>query len=143
MSDSGEPTQRGWTPMALPDAPPPAGAYSRVIRAGDFIFVSGQVPRDLATGELMGEDVTAQTRAVLQNLGRVLEAAGASLDDVVSITAYLADDADWPAFDAAYRGTLKPPYPTRTTVGAGLRDVRVEISAVAYVPAQAAVDRSS
>lgn len=131
---------RHWTPITLaPDAsgtpvPLPAGAYSPGVRAGDFIFVSGQVPRDPRTGALVGEgDVRAQTRQTLANLAGVLAAAGATMADVVSVTVHLADVTDWAAFDAVYRETLAPPYPTRTVVGAALRGILVEITAVAYV----------
>ena len=113
--------------------PPPKGAYSPGIRAGDFLFVSGQVPRDPRTGALIGASVAEQTRQVLENLRGVLAAAGASLDDVVSVTCYLADEKDWESFNAEYRQIFRSPYPTRTTVGAGLRDVLVEISAVAWL----------
>ncbi len=133
---------RRWTPVALgPDAdgaptPPPKGAYSPAVRAGDFVFVSGQVPRDPRTGALVGEgDVAAQTRQTLANLERVLAAAGARLADVVSVAVHLARADDWGAFDAVYRERFAPPFPTRTVVGAELRGVLVEVTAVAYAPA--------
>jgi 2-iminobutanoate/2-iminopropanoate deaminase len=127
---------RAWQPITFPpDVPTPKGAYSPAIRFGDLLFVSGQVPRDVRTGELLGEDIRAQTGGVLGNLRRVLEAAGATLDDVVAVTAYLADPDDWDAFNAVYRETFSPPYPTRTTVGAGLRGILVEVSAIAVRPA--------
>jgi 2-iminobutanoate/2-iminopropanoate deaminase len=131
---------RRWTPVALPpDAdgtpvPPPKGAYSPAVRAGDFVYVSGQVPRDPVTGALVGDDVAAQTRQTLANVARVLAAAGATLADVVSVAVHLADAEDWPAFDRAYREAFAPPFPTRTAVGAALRGVLVEITVVAYVP---------
>ena len=109
----------------------PKGAYSRGIRLGDFLFVSGQVPRDFETGELLGKTVAEQTRAVVANLSRVLEEGGMSLASVVSVTAYLQDIGDWDAFDAVYRELFSAPYPTRTTVGANLHGVLVEISAIA------------
>lgn len=124
---------RAWKPVGVHGAPDPVGAYSRAARSGEWLFVSGQVPRDFDTGELLGDDVSSQTRGVLDNLRRVLRAAGADLDDVVSITAYLADIGDWDAFNEAYRGAFSPPYPSRTTVGAALHGVLVEISAVARV----------
>lgn len=128
---------RNWTPLEPPGAQPPAGAYSRCIRAGHLLFVSGQLPRDFETGALLGEDLEQQTRAVIANLARVLEGAGASLDDVVSVTAYLDDIGDWDRFNALYRELFHAPYPTRTTVGAHLHGVLVEISAVATAPAAA------
>ena len=124
-----------WHPITLPDAPPPKGAYSPAVRAGDLLFVSGQVPRDVRTGELLGDDVRAQSRGVLGNLRRVLQVAGAELGDVVSVTVYLADPDDWGVFNEVYRETFSPPYPARAVVGAGLRGVLVEVSAVAYRPA--------
>jgi 2-iminobutanoate/2-iminopropanoate deaminase len=124
---------RAWQPITpADDAPAPAGAYSPAIRAGDLIFVSGQVPRDPRTGA-MPDGIAAQTRQVLENLRAVLAGAGASLDDVVSITAYLGDIGDWEAFNATYRDVLRSPYPTRTTVGAQLHGFLVEISAIARV----------
>lgn len=125
---------RSWEPVApAPGTPSPQGAYSPAVRAGPFVFVSGQVPRDPASGTLVGDDVRAQTRQVMDNVRRVLETAGASLADIVSVTAYLADAGDWDAFNETYRALLEPPYPTRTTVGADLRGILVEISVVAYV----------
>ena len=128
---------RKWQPVSLGGGiPAPAGAYSPAIRAGDLVFVSGQVPKDPKTGELVGEDVGSQTRQVLANVRAALEAAGASLDDVVSITAYLSDIDDWGEFNTTYKEIFRPPYPTRTTIGAQLRGILVEVSAVAYVGAR-------
>jgi 2-iminobutanoate/2-iminopropanoate deaminase len=123
---------RSWTPVTLPAGhKPPVGAYSPALVAGDLVFVSGQVPKDPVTGELLGTTVEDQTRAVLANVARALGYAGASLADVVSVNAYLADIADWDRFNAVYREHFEPPYPTRTTVGAELHGFLVEISAVA------------
>ena len=79
----------------------------------------------------MAGDVEGQTRAVLQNLRRVLATAGSRLEDVVSMTVYLQHATDWDAFNAVYREELSPPYPSRTVVGADLRGILVEVSAVA------------
>jgi 2-iminobutanoate/2-iminopropanoate deaminase len=126
---------RAWQPVTLPpDVPTPKGAYSPGVRVGDLLFVSGQVPRDVRTGELLGDDIRAQSRGVLANLRRVLEAGGASLDDVVAVTVYLADVDDWGTFNEVYRETFSPPYPTRTAVGAQLRGILVEVNAVAVRP---------
>jgi 2-iminobutanoate/2-iminopropanoate deaminase len=128
MSEAG----RSWQPVELPaNVRPPVGAYSPALVAGDLIFVSGQVPINAETGALMGETVQEQTRAVLANVARVLGYAGATLADVVSVTAYLADIEDWDSFNAVYREHFEPPYPTRTTLGAHLHGFRVEISAIA------------
>jgi len=126
--------ERQWQPVRLgDDVPPPVGAYSAAARAGGFVFVSGQVPRDPVSGALIGNDVESQTKQVVANLSRVLEAAGASLSDVVSVIVYLADIGDWGRFNAAYKELMPTPYPTRTALGAGLHGFLVEISAVAYV----------
>lgn len=126
-------SERHWHPISTGAFPPPAGAYSRAIRAGQFIFLSGQVPRDMESGELQGEDIVTQTRAVLEHVRRLLAEAGAGLDDVVSVTAYLADVNDWAAFNEVYLETFRPPYPTRTAVGVALRGIKIEVSAIAYV----------
>lgn len=120
--------------MVLPDVPLPAGAYSPGVRAGNLLFVSGQVPRDPATGALVGDDVVSQTRQTLANLERVLIAGGATLNNVVGVTVYLVDENDWGAFDQCYRTVFSAPFPTRAVVGAQLRGIMVEISAVAYIP---------
>lgn len=127
-----------WTPIHLPaDVPSPKGPYTPAVRAGDFVYVSGQVPRDHTSGVLAGADVATQTRQTLSNVQRVLAQAGASLTDVVSVTVYLAHADDWSAMNAVYMEKFQQPYPTRTTVGAELRDILVEISVVAYSPARA------
>lgn len=127
-------SSRRWRPLTLsPEMPAPAGAYSPGVRAGDLLFVSGQVPRDPRTGELVGGDVAAQTRQVLENVRAVLVAGGATLEDVVSVTVYLSDPGDWGAFNEVYKQVFRSPYPTRTAVGARLRGILVEISAIAYL----------
>src|SRR3954469_20185433 len=115
------------------DFPPPAGAYSPAAKAGPFVFVSGQVPRDPVSGALVGDDVESQTKQVIANVERALRAAGAELSDVVSIIVYLADIDDWGRFNTAYKDLMPQPYPTRTALGASLRGIHVEMSAVAYV----------
>ena len=125
---------RSWQPAFLPgDVPKPVGAYSPAVRAGDFVFISGQVPRDPRTNALAGDDIESQVRATLANVKNALAAAGATLDDVVSVTAYLADVDDWGKFNDIYKETFRAPYPTRTALGANLRGILVEISAVAYL----------
>jgi 2-iminobutanoate/2-iminopropanoate deaminase len=126
--------ERQWQPVLLGgNVPPPAGAYSPAVKAGGFVFISGQIPRDPASGELVGDDIESQTRQVLGNVERALGAAGASLADVVSMVVYLADVDDWGRFNAVYKEIMSAPYPTRTAVGANLRGIMIEISAVAYV----------
>src|SRR5215467_60216 len=126
--------ERQWQPVTLgPSVPAPVGAYSPAVRAGPFVFESGQVPRNPETGELVGEDIESQTRQVVANVARALEAAGAALSDVVSVIVYLADVDDWGRFNTAYKELMPAPYPTRTALGANLRGILVEMSAVAYL----------
>ena len=127
-------SEREWTPINIPDVPPPAGAYSPGVRAGNLLFVSGQTPRDPATGQIVGTTIEEQTRVTLANVERIVRLAGATLSQVVSVTVYLADDNDWGRFNEVYKTVFSPPYPTRAVVGAQLRGIRVEVSAVAYVP---------
>jgi 2-iminobutanoate/2-iminopropanoate deaminase len=111
----------------------PAGAYSPGARVGQLLFVSGQVPRDPATGALAGSDVVTQARQVFANLESVVRAAGGTLASVVAVTVYLADIGDWDAFNAVYAEIFRPPYPTRTTLGAQLHGFRIEASAIAVI----------
>ncbi|MDZ7631099.1 MAG: RidA family protein [Gemmatimonadaceae bacterium] len=128
-------SDRSWTPVFLPpDVPLPVGAYSPAVRAGDFIHVSGQVPRDPRSGTIVGETVEAQAMQVLANVTAVLAAAGASLNDVVAATIYLENEQDWPAVNDIWKAAFTPPYPSRTTVGASLRGILIEVSVVAYRP---------
>jgi 2-iminobutanoate/2-iminopropanoate deaminase len=125
---------RHWTPVTLPDLPPPAGAYSPGVRAGNLFFVSGQTPRDPATGEIVGTTIEEQTRYTLANVQRVLQAGGLNLEHVVSVTIYLTDEDNWGVVNQIYKTVFSPPYPTRAVVGASLRGILVEISAIAYAP---------
>jgi len=98
------------------------------------MFVSGQVPRDPATGQLIGTTIEEQTRATLANVERVLRVGGATLADVVSVTIYLTDEDNWGTVNEIYKTVFSPPYPTRAVVGASLRGILIEISAIAYIP---------
>lgn len=122
-----------WSAVTIPDSPPPKGPYSPAVRAGDFIYVSGQTPRDPVSGELVGSDVAAQARQSLDNVRRVLAAAGATMSDVISVTIYLEDMDDWATMNGVYSEYFAVPFPSRTTVGASLRDILIEINAIAYI----------
>jgi 2-iminobutanoate/2-iminopropanoate deaminase len=115
--------------VAVPKVP-----YSPVVVSGDLVFTAGQAPFDV-DGNLVSDDVAEQTRKTLENLRLCLEEAGCSLDDVVKVNAYLADLADFPAYNAVYEETFTEPYPARTTVQAGLVGFKVEIEAIARRPA--------
>lgn len=122
------------TPLSIPSAPPPAGAYSQGLIVGDVLYTAGMGPSDPATGRLIGTTTAEQTRQTLRNLGALLEAAGCSFRDVVKVTAHLADLDDFAEYDAAYREFFEAPYPVRTTVGSRLAGIRVEIDLVAAIP---------
>lgn len=125
---------RSWQPAFLPgDLPKPVGAYSPAVRAGDFVFISGQVPVDPKTQKVVSDEFETQVRQTLSNVKAALGAAGATLDDVVSVIAYLTSMDDWGKFNDIYKETFHAPYPTRTAVGAMLRGFKVEVSAVAYI----------
>ncbi len=111
----------------------PIGAYSQGIRAGDFIFISGQGPLDPATGKIVGETIEEQTTRVLENIKAILEAGGATLSDVVKVSAHLSDLAMFERYNKVYASYFPNPKPARTTVGSQLLGILVEIDAIAYV----------
>lgn len=118
------------------DAPAPLGPYSQGVRAGDFFFPAGQVPIDPATGEVVGaDDVAVATERTLKNLGAILEAAGASYDNVVKVTLYLADMNDFAAVNEVYARYFGESKPARVCVECSRlpKDVKLEIDAVAYL----------
>lgn len=115
------------------NAAPPAGAYSPGLVAGDFVFVSGQGPLDPATGKIVGETIEEQTARVLENVKAVLDAAGASMSDVVKVAVHLSDLANFQRFNQVYATFFPDPKPTRTTVGSQLPGILVEIDAIAYI----------
>jgi 2-iminobutanoate/2-iminopropanoate deaminase len=123
--------------VSTPAAPAAIGPYSQAIRAGDFLFVSGQIPLDPATGAVVAGDAAAQTTRVLENLGEILKAAGASFAGVVKTTVYLADLNDFSSMNDVYARFFGSPAPARAAVQVSRlpRDVRVEIEAVVYLGA--------
>ena len=116
-------------------APAAIGPYSQAIRAGEFLFVSGQIPMDPATGMLVEGDVRAQARRVLENLKAIVDEAGGTFDRVVKTTVYLVDMNDFPALNEEYAKFFGTPAPARATVQVGRlpKDVRVEIDAVVHL----------
>lgn len=95
---------------------PPVGPFSQAIRSGDFIFFSGQVGQDPATGKLIQGGVEAEARQLFKNLATLLEAAGKSFADVVKANVYLTVIQDFAAINAIYAGEFEQPFPARTTV---------------------------
>ncbi len=121
--------------VATDRAPKAIGPYSQGIRAGNMLFVSGQVPIDPATGNLIQGDLAAQTRRVFENLSAILQAAGGSLDNVVRTTVFLADMGDFAAMNEVYAGYFSSPAPARSTVQAARlpKDARIEIDVIAVL----------
>ena len=119
--------------LASPGAPKAIGPYSSALRADPFLFVSGQVPIDPATGAMVEGDITAQTWQVLRNIGALLESGGLSYQHVVRTTVFLADMDDFAAMNDVYRTFFIEPYPARSTVQAARlpRDSRIEIDVIA------------
>jgi 2-iminobutanoate/2-iminopropanoate deaminase len=112
--------------MAAPKPP-----YSPVVVSGDLVYTAGQIAHD-ADGSLVAGGIEEQTRQTLENVRTCLEAAGCTLDDVIKVTAFLADLGDFDGYNRVYREFFSEPYPARTSVQAGLPpDVLVEIEAVA------------
>lgn len=119
--------------VATDKAPKAIGPYSQGIKAGNLLFVSGQVPIDPATGNIIEGDIKAQTDRVMRNLTAILEAGGASMDHVVRCTVYLADMNDFAAMNEVYGSYFSQPAPARATIQAVRlpKDARVEIDVVA------------
>ena len=122
-------------PVSTPSAPAALGPYSQAIRAGQFLFVSGQVPIDPATGNLVTGTIADQARRALQNVGEILEAGGSSFSQVVRTTVYLADLTDFPAMNEVYATFFTAPQPARSTIQAAKlpRDARIEIDVIAFL----------
>ena len=116
-------------------APKSVASYSQAVRAGKFVFCSGQIPLDPLTGELVSGGIEEQTRRVLDNLGAVLAEAGLSYRDIVKCGVFLLDMNDFRAFDGAYAPYFGDEPPARSTVQvAGLpRGARIEIDAIALI----------
>ncbi len=115
-------------------APAAIGPYSQAVKAGDFVYVSGQIPIDPATGAFAGEDIVSQTRQSLTNIKNILAEAGLTMDDVVKTTVLLADIDDFAKMNEEYAKFFTGVCPTRAAfeVAAIPRGALVEIEAVAY-----------
>ena len=112
---------------------PSVGPFSAAVRAGDLLFLSGQVALDPTTGKLIAGDTGAQTEQIFANISAVLEAAGKSFDDVMKTTVYLADMKEFAAMNTVYARHFQQPYPARTTIQAAALPLgaAVEIEVVA------------
>jgi 2-iminobutanoate/2-iminopropanoate deaminase len=121
--------------IATEDAPRAIGPYSQAVRAGNFVFASGQIPIDPATGEFVPGGIAEQTEQVLKNLTALFAAAGVGLDQIVKTTVFLADMNDFTAMNEVYGRFFTEAPPARATVQAARlpRDAKVEIEAIAVV----------
>jgi len=118
-----------------PGAAAPSAPYSPAIVSGGLVFVSGQGPLDLKTGEYLKGDVQSETRHVFENIKTILQAAGTSMDNVIKVNVYLRDINDFAAMNEVYKTYFQTPFPARTTIQAGAlpRGFAVEIECVARV----------
>lgn len=123
--------------IVAPGAAAPRGPYSHAVKAGDFIFVSGQGPLDPATNQFKLGDISSETRQTLENVQRILKACDADMRDVIKCSVFLADVNDFAAMNQIYTEFFGDARPARTTVQAVLpgRGTKVEIDCVAYKPA--------
>ena len=121
--------------VTAPDAPKAMGAYSPAIKAGNLLFISGQIPVDPTTGTLIQGDIAAQADQVMRNLTALLHAAGASFTNVVRTTVYLADMDDFAGMNEVYSRYIVDPPPARATVQVARlpRDVKIEVDAIAVL----------
>jgi len=121
--------------VSTPTAPAAIGPYSQAIRAGDLLFLSGQIPLDPATGHLVDGGVEAQTVQVFKNIEAILKAGGTSFDGVVTATVYLADMNDFAKVNEIYATYFSSPAPARATVQVARlpKDCKVEIQVIASV----------
>jgi len=119
-------------PIATTDAPAAIGTYSQAIRAGDTVYLSGQIPLDPATMELVSGSVEAQVRQVFDNLAAVARAAGGDLENIVKLTVYLTDLGDFSTVNEVMAEYFDEPYPARAAIGIAAlpRSAAVEVDAV-------------
>ncbi len=124
-------------PVTTPHAPAAVGPYSQAIRHGDVVFLSGQIPLDPSTMELVGPAPEEQIRQAFENLAAVAEASGGSLADAVKLTVYLTDLAHFPLVNEVMKRFIAEPYPARAAIGVAQlpRGALVEVDAILMLPA--------
>jgi len=120
--------------LSPPGVPAPRGPYSPAVKAGGFVYVSGQVPIDTSTNQMSLGDIQHETRLILNNTRKILEGAGASLAQVIKCTVYLANGADFKAMNEVYAEFFGEHKPARTTVVCQfvMPEIKVEIDCIAY-----------
>jgi reactive intermediate/imine deaminase len=124
------------TPVTTKHAPAAIGTYSQAVRVGDTVYLSGQIPLDPQTMELVGDDPGAQIHRVFRNLAAVTEAAGGSLQDVVRLSVYLTDLGHFATVNEIMAEYFEEPYPARAAIGVAAlpRGALVEMDAIAHIP---------
>jgi reactive intermediate/imine deaminase len=129
-------SERRFERIHTDQAPAAIGTYSQAVRAGNLVFLSGQIPLDPTTMELVAGDVATQTRRVFDNLAAVATAAGGSLADLVKLTVYLKDLGNFQTVNAIMAEYFTEPYPARAALGVAdlPRGAAVEVEAVMLVP---------
>lgn len=122
--------------IATEAAPAAIGAYSQAVRAGDAVYLSGQIPLDPATMELVAGDIEQEIRRVLENLAAVAQAAGGGLDDVVKLTVFLVDLGHFATVNTVMAEYFQAPYPARAAIGVAAlpKGARIEMDAVLHLP---------
>jgi 2-iminobutanoate/2-iminopropanoate deaminase len=121
--------------LSPPGFPPAIGPYSPAIKVGKMVYLSGSIPMDPATGQMLTGDITEQATRVMENIGALLQSAGADFAHVVKTTVFLADMDEFAAMNAVYAKYFVAPYPARSTVQVARlpRDCRVEIEVIAVL----------
>ena len=132
---AGDPAPGRIESVYTPEAPKPVGPYSQAVRAGCFLFVSGQIPIDPSTGEMVRGDFEEAARRVLENVKAIVEAAGGSMDDIVKVTVYMTDLTLFKAFNTIYAEYFRDRKPARAVIGVASLplDAPLEMEAIAYL----------
>jgi 2-iminobutanoate/2-iminopropanoate deaminase len=123
--------------ITAPSAPSGRGPFPQAVRAGSLVFLSGQGPLDPATNEPISGSFAEQVRQTFLNVRVILAAAGLGLEHIVKLTVYLSDLTQIPEFNELYKGHMPEPWPARTLVQAGLRQIDVEMDVIAVDPGHA------
>ncbi|NHN31760.1 RidA family protein [Paenibacillus agricola] len=124
----------------VPEAPQFSLPFSHAVRAGDFVYVSGQVGVDPVTCQIVGQTIEEQTRQCLRNLEIILEAEGLTLDHVIKSNAFVSRPEDFPGYNKTYSEVFTKPYPARTTAPVAMGAYLVEIDVIAYSQAKRTID---
>jgi 2-iminobutanoate/2-iminopropanoate deaminase len=125
---------QSWQPIEPDTANPPTVPLSSAVRAGDFLYVSGQASTEPGVG-IVADTFEGEFHRTVRNLEEILAASGATLSDVIRVGAYLRDESARPLYNELYAKTFPQPYPARTTVGNHFSFIQIELDCVAYLPA--------